>query len=240
MKLSQISIRNWILENAIKTENGKELDFHTHRYLRDIYTDTSPYLVCLKAGQIGFSTMAILKTIWLCKNRRLNIGYILPTVEMVQKFVGSKVNPIAQQNPVIHQWMKDKDSVTQKQIGENFIHYLGSQTDLSAIMLSLDLLVGDEFDKSPQSILETYDSRLQHSEYGWKWLFSNPTIPDFGVDRFWQESDKKMWHITHSCQENYILDESCIDYKTETYRCPKCLEEITDEERRMGEWIKTA
>lgn len=240
MKLSQISIRNWILENAIKTENGKDLDFHTHRYLRDIYTDTSPYLVCLKAGQIGFSTMAILKTIWLAKNRHLNIGYILPTVEMVQKFVGSKVNPIAQQNPIVSQWMKDKDAITIKQIGDNFIHYLGSQTDLSAIMLSLDLLVGDEFDKSPQSILETYDSRLQHSEYGWKWLFSNPTIPDFGVDRFWNESDKKTWHITHSCGENFIMDETCIDYKREIFACPKCTEEITDEERRMGEWIKTS
>lgn len=240
MLLSQVSIHAFIQENAIKTENGKPLDFTTHRYLFDIYRDTSPYLVCLKAGQIGFSTMAILKTIWLSRNRHLNIGYILPTVEMVQKFVGSKVNPMAQQNPIIQSWMKDKDSITQKQIGENFIHYLGSQTDLSAIMLSLDLLVGDEFDKSPQSILETYDSRLQHSEYGWKWLFSNPTIPDFGVDRFWALSDKKIWHITHSCGETYPLDEKCVDYTTEKYRCPKCKGEITDEERRMGEWVKTA
>ena len=101
MLLSQVSIHAFIQENAIKTENGKPLDFTTHRYLFYIYRDTSPYLVCLKAGQIGFSTMAILKTIWLCKNRRLNVGYVLPTVEMVQKFVGSMVNPMAQQNAII-------------------------------------------------------------------------------------------------------------------------------------------
>lgn len=239
MLLDKVSIHSWINTNGIKTETGKPLDFHTHRYLFDIYRDASPYLCCIKAGQIGFSTMAILKTIWLSRNQRIDIGYILPTVEMVQKFVGSKVNRMAQQNPIIESWFKEKDSISQKQIDENYIFYLGAQTDRSAIMLSLDMLVADEYDKAPQEILETYESRLQHSSYGYKWVFSNPTIPDFGVDRFWQMSDKKMWHIKHSCKEVYVLDESCIDYGAEIYRCPKCKGEITDENRRMGEWVAT-
>lgn len=240
MLLDQLSIHSFINNNTIRTETGKLLDFHNHRYLFDIYRDNSPYLCCLKAGQIGFSTMAIIKTIWLCRNQKLNIIYILPTVEMVQAFVGSKVNPIASQNPIIQMWMKDKDRVSLKQIGNNFIHYLGAQTERAAIMITADMLVADEFDRSPQEVLETYDSRLQHSEYGYKWVFSNPTIPDFGVDKFWQQSDKKMWHVKHSCKEIFVLDESCIDYQQEKYICPKCKEEISDECRRKGEWIATA
>lgn len=240
MLLDNLSIHSWINSNAIKTETGKPLDFHEHRYLFDIYRDTSPYLCCIKAGQIGFSTMAILKTIWLSRNQRIDIGYILPTVEMVQKFVGSKVNRMAQQNPIINSWFKEKDSISQKQIDENYIFYLGAQTDRSAIMLSLDMLVADEYDKAPQEVLETYESRLQHSRYGYKWVFSNPTIPDFGVDRFWNMSNKKVWHVKHSCGEIYPLDESCIDYTAEVYRCPKCKDEINDECRRKGEWIATA
>lgn len=234
------SIHAWILNNQIQTETGKALDFHTHRYLYDIYRDDSKYLCCIKAGQIGFSTMAILKTIWLSRNKKIDIGYILPTVDMVQKFVGSKVNRMAQQNKVISDWFKEKDSITQKQIGENYIFYLGAQTDRSAIMLSLDMLVADEYDKSPQEVLETYDSRLQHSKHGIKWVFSNPTIPNFGVDRFWEMSDKKIWHIKHSCGAIYPLDESCIDYISEIYRCPSCKKEIENECRRKGEWIATA
>lgn len=240
MLLSQVSIHAWIQENKIKTESGQLLDFHTHRYLFDIYADRSKYLCCTKAGQIGFSTMAILKTIWLSRNMNIDVGYILPTVEMVQKFVGSKVNRMSQQNPIIQSWMKDKDSITQKQIDENYIFYLGAQTDRSAIMLSLDMLVADEYDKAPQDILEIFDSRLQHSRHGFKWVFSNPTLPDFGVDRYWNISDKKMWHITHSCSEKYVMDESCIDYKKEEYMCPKCHTIITAEEIRMGEWIATS
>src|SRR6267142_1555634 len=190
MLLDKISIHSWINSNQIKTESGAVLDFSTHRYLFDIYRDESKYLCCIKAGQIGFSTMAILKTIWLSRNKGMDVGYILPTVEMVQKFVGSKVNRMAQQNPIIQTWMKDKDSISQKQIGKNYIHYLGAMTDRSAIMLSLDMLVADEYDKAPQEILEIYDSRLQHSKHGYKWVFSNPTLPDFGVDRYWAISDQ--------------------------------------------------
>ena len=104
-------IHAWIDFEHIKTETGQELDFYHHRYLFDIYSDKSPFLCCIKAGQIGFSTLAIVKTIWMVRNRRLDVGYILPTVEMVQKFVGSKVNRIAQQNPSIQKMMKDKVKV---------------------------------------------------------------------------------------------------------------------------------
>lgn len=237
--LEKLSIHAFIQEYSIVTENGKPLDFKTHRYLFDIYRDNSPLLCCIKAGQIGFSTMAIIKTLWLAHNRNINIGYILPTSEMVEKFVGSKVNMMIQENPVLMSWVKDKDSIKQKQLGKNSIFYLGSQTDRSAIMLSLDLLVGDEYDKSPQGTLETYDSRLQHSEHKWKWIFSNPTIPDFGVDRFWQQSDQKKWHIKHTCKEIFVFDEQCIDYAAEIYRCPKCRGEILKDNIRMGEWIAT-
>lgn len=240
MLLDQISIHSWIQTNEIKTETGQVLDFHTHRYLFDIYRDDSKYLCCTKAGQIGFSTMAILKTIWLSRNKKIDIGYILPTVDMVQKFVGSKVNRMGQQNPIIQKWMQDKDSISQKQIDENYIHYLGAQTERSAIMISLDMLVADEYNKAPQDILEIYDSRLQHSKHGYKWVFSNPTIPDFGVDRFYELSDKKKWHVNHSCGHCFVLDEDCIDYEQEKFVCPSCKGEVTDEERRMGEWKATA
>lgn len=230
----------WILNHNIKTETGQDFDLEDHRYLIDIYLDNSKELACLKAGQIGFSNMAILKTLWKSHYQKMEIGYILPTVEMVEKFVSSKVNRLAQQNPIIGSWMKDKNSISQKQIGDSFIFYLGAQTDRSAIMLTLDGLVADEYDKAPQNILETYDSRLQHSKIGFKWVFSNPTIPDFGVDKFWRISDKKKWHIKHSCGLEFVFDEACIDYETASYRCPTCRVVITRDEIRFGKWIATS
>ncbi len=233
-------ITAWIFSSLIQTERGDVIDLSKdHAYLRDIYDDDSKNLVCLKAGQIGFSTMAILKTFWMAKFKKMSIGYILPTVEMVEKFVSSKVNPIIARNEKLTEYVKDKDSITQKQIGESFIFYLGAQTDRSAIMISLDALIADEYDKAPQNILEIYDSRLQHSKFNYKWVFSNPTIPDFGVDKFWKISDQKKWHIKHTCGQEVLLDEHTLDYEAEVFRCPHCKQEITDDDRRAGYWKKT-
>ena len=222
------------------SENGTLLDFKQHRYLEKIYRDNSPLLCCIKAGQIGFSTMAIIKTMWLSFYRKLRIGYVLPTADMSQKFVSSKVNPIAHQNKVIFDWMLDKNAVEQKQIGEGFIHYLGAQKPTGAIMLTMDLIVLDEYDKAPPNVLEIYDSRLQHSEHKYKWVFSNPTQPDFGVDTFWKQSDQNKWFVHHSCGNDVLLDESTIDYEKEQFICPKCKGDITDEERRLGDWKQTS
>lgn len=73
-----------------------------------------------------------------------------------------------------------------------------------------------------------------------KAFFSNPSKPDYGVDLWYQKSDQKKWHVTHSCGKQFIMDESCVNYKLEIYQCPHCKGEISDEERRMGDWVATS
>lgn len=50
-------------------------------------------------------------------------------------------------------------------------------------------------DRSDQSVIETYQSRLQHSKYKWRWNFSNPSLEGNGVSRYWDMSDQKHYFI---------------------------------------------
>lgn len=238
--LEPSNIHAWIFNNKIKTETGEELDFKKYFFLFDIYADDSDLIVCMKAAQIGFTTYEILKTAHECRYKKIDILYVLPTADDVKRFSGGKTNKILAWNPVLQSWTKDKDSVEQKQFGANTIYYQGSWTERAALMITAKKLVVDEYDRCKQDIVEQYDSRLQSIANPKKAFFSNPSIPDFGVDKFYKQSDQKKWHITHSCGKCYVMDESCIDYKAEIYRCPYCLEEITDRERQFGEWKPTA
>ena len=103
-------------------------------------------------------------------------------------------------------------------------------------MITAKKLVIDEYDRCKPAIVEQYESRLQSIADPRKAFFSNPSIPDFGVDKFYQMSDMKSWHITHSCGKRYAMDEGCVDYKREEYVCPHCQGVITDEERLNGDW----
>jgi len=92
MNLSDYSIHAWIQQNGIKNEKGEPIEFLSHLFLYDIYRDQSDKLVCMKAAQIGFSTLAILKNMYDAQSKRMDIIYTLPTDTDVSVFVGGKVN----------------------------------------------------------------------------------------------------------------------------------------------------
>lgn len=240
MELQDLSLVAFIQKNQIKTETGDVLDFRKYRFMYDIYTDRSRLLCCMKSAQIGFTTYEIIKTAHECKNEGIDILYVLPTADDVKRFSGGKTNKILAQNPILASWTKDKDSVEQKQFGGNTVYYQGSFTERAALMITAKKLVVDEFDRCKQQIVEMYDSRLQSTANPKKAYFSNPSIPDFGIDKYYKLSDQKKWHVTHSCGSQFIMDESCVNYEEEIYQCPSCKGEITDEERRMGDWKTTS
>lgn len=240
MFLEQASLIAFVTNNQIKTEAGDVLDFHKYRFMYDIYCDRSPLLCCMKSAQIGFTTYEILKSAHECKNDGIDIIYVLPTADDVNRFSGGKTNKILGNNPTLAQWTKDKDSIEQKQFGNNTIYYQGSFTTRAALMITAKKLIVDEYDRCKQDIIEQYDSRLQSIANPKKAFFSNPSKPDFGIDLWYQKSDQKKWHIAHACGKQFVMDENCVDYKALIYKCPHCKGEITDEERRTGEWIATA
>lgn len=234
--LEQVSIHAFINNNQIKTEAGEVLDFHKYRFMYEIYSDRSNLICAMKCAQVGFTTYEILKSAHECKFEGIDIVYVLPTDADVKTFSGGKTNKILGNNPVMGAWTKDKDSVEQKQFGDHTVYYRGSWTNRAALSLTAQKLVVDEYDRCKQDIVEQYDSRLQSVANPKKAFFSNPSMPDFGVHKWIQKSDDKKWHVTHSCGKRFVMDENCVDYKALIYRCPLCKGEITDEERRMGDW----
>ena len=237
--LEQLSIHAFLEKENIKTDTGIPLDFHDHQYMWDIYRDFSPKQAIRKAAQITMSTCAILKAFWIAKNRGMDLIYTLPTESDRNTFVGGKVNRIIAQNPVLQEWTKDKDSIEQKQIGNNIIHYRGTWVSRAAIMVPSDLNIYDEVDTSNQSNIELYATRLQHSKYGWEWVFSHPSAPGFGIDRYWQKSDQKHWLIKcDNNHEQYLSWPDSINQEKEIYQCKVCGIELNDDNRRKGRWAK--
>ena len=237
-KLSEISVHAFLQEYHIKNEKGDPIDFYDHRFLFQPYSDLSPKQVYLKAAQIGASTMQVLKSLWLAKMYNINEIYTLPTESDVQDFAGGKVNPIINQNPILQQYVEQKDSVEQKRVGNATVYYRGTFTQKAAIMVSSDANFYDEVDASNQGVIEQYASRLQHSKYKWEHYFSHPSTEGYGVDKIWQLSDQKHWFIVcGSCkQEQYMSWPESVNMEG-WYQCKYCDALITDDMRRNGRWV---
>jgi hypothetical protein len=222
----------------ISNDQGELLDFKDHEYLKQIYADFTPKQAILKAAQIGFSTTANIKALWLSKNRGMDIIYSLPSAADIKDFVSGKTNRLIDNNPIFQEWTADKDSIEQKRVGSNVIYFKGTWTERAAIATPADLYISDETDRSKQEIVKQFQTRLQHSKWGWEWYFSNPSAPGQGVDKYWQESDQKHWFIKcNECSYEWYLTMANIMYDSEKkpyFGCTKCNAEL---DRHHGRWV---
>lgn len=237
-QLSARSIRIFIEHYGIKNEQGFPIEFKDRRFLLDIYKDLSPFQIVLKAPQIGLTTLMLIKTFWIAKFLRKDIVYTLPTSSDVNDMAGGKINRIIAQNPIFEGWVKDHDSVTSKRVGDNTIYYRGTWMSKAATQVASQLNVHDELDTSKADVIEAYETRLQAQAGGWRWYFSHPSLPDYGVDKFWQLSDQKHWFITcPHCEElQYLSWPESIDKERRAYVCKACNGLLSDDDRRNGHW----
>lgn len=236
----------WVTQNGIVTENQQRLEFRDHRFLMQLYSDMHPDLVVKKSAQVGESVERILKTFYCNKYLDANVIYVLPTNNVVKDFVTPKVNPLISSNPVIQQ-MVSKDSESLKQIGNRFTYFKGAFSERDAIAISGDILVLDELDRMPDmGVVNTYDSRLQASRLGWRWRLSNPSQVGFGVDGLFQNSDQMHWFMKcHHCGHSWYINFAKIDGEHNHYLdqdrvmyvCGKCERELSDADRRSGQWV---
>ena len=246
------SIIAWINNNNIMTENEEPFEFDNHRFLIQPMQDMTPEQYWAKCAQVGGTDSIMLKSAYLAIHYRLNVGYVLPTRSVVKDFIKPKVNKLYQNNPAIAKHLT-ADTENLKQLGTRFVYFRGAFSENDAIGIQMDAVMGDEYDRSNQRVLKTYRSRLDASKWRLYWLFSNPSIPGFGVDEGFQKSDQMHWFV--ECGR--CGHEMFIDYKFDNtnknhyvfvisrepgneqgfYACGNCHNEITDTERQNGRWV---
>ncbi len=229
----------WVLKHQIKNEVGIPIEFTKRKFLWDIYNDISPHQVLLKPPQIGATVMNTIKSMYVANKLNRQIIYTLPTQGDVQDMVGGSINRIIAQNPILLEWIKDHDTVEQKQVGNSMIFYRGTFTSKQAMMIPSGLNIHDEVDASDPAVITQYETRLQAQEDGgWRWYFSHPSLSGHGVDIYWQDSDQKEWHIKcpHCTKEQVLSWPDSINKETREYICLYCAKVLPNSSRVNGVW----
>jgi hypothetical protein len=233
-------------ERRIRLE-GKPFSFEGHEYLREIYDDTSPHVVLTKASQVGGTTWAILRSVHACLSG-LNVGYYFPTKTDVLEFSKSRVTPLVGDNPFLLRALTDTDTAGLKRIGDAYLYLRGMQSTIGMKSIPLDMLVFDELDEASPDAKALAKERLSHSDYRRLIELSNPSLPGYGIDEAYQESDQRHWtNRCEACGEWTALDKAFPTKLGEDVRtilprddgtyyraCPICEAEL---DLARGEWV---
>jgi len=232
----------WVLWNGIKQESGEPIEFNDHNFMWDIYNDLSPFCAVLKPPQVGMTTAQILKALWIAKKEKKEILYTLPTEDAMYEMVSGTFNRLIAQNPILQSWVEDSDTMSHKSVGDSMIRFRGTQSPTQAISYPSDLSIHDEIDASDADNIALMETRQQAQANPMRWYFSHPSIAGYGVDIYWQRSDKREWTIVCPiCEKRQILTwPDSLDTERQCYQCKYCKAEISDGVRRKGKWLPTA
>jgi hypothetical protein len=211
-------------------------------------------MVVIKSTQNGISEYLIARAIFNAMNNK-NVLYVLPTDVIKARFVGGRFNQTVEYSNYYKQKIKELDSASMKSFG-GIINLIGSNAPASFTEFVANDVIVDELDRCNQQNIQMATERQSSIKDKTIIKVSNPTILNFGIDKEWQKSDKKLWHIKCECGNNfhpdffkhvlakvndneyYILDK---EWDSQSDRdiyliCDKCGKPV--DRFSQGEWVK--
>lgn len=237
----------WAYENKIKLQAGVWLK-KGHEYLIEPMQSTARVKIKIKGAQMGFSEGEILDVLHGLRYNKYQKGvlYLFPTANDVSEFSKARFSPLIDSNPrAIGQYVHNTDAANIKQIGTGMLYLRGARVtqriggikpESSKLRsIPVDKIVCDERDLMPDEMVAMALERMSHSDVKEESYLSTPTIPDYGIDRLWQDSDQRLWYIKcgacgkHTCLEQEFPE--CI--KGNMRVCRHCEAEIHPKD---GHW----
>jgi len=244
-----ISYIHWVERYWSVRGNPLDLGKYTkgnHTYLEKIYEDQSQEIVYMKSAQAGLTERMISEALWLADTFRENTLYCFPTNGTLSDLVQERIDEPINNSPYLSEVSgrskklmgKQADKVGLKRMSKGFIYFRGVNKPTQITSVAADVVFVDELDRMIQENIPYLKKRMQHSKRKWIRWASTPTIPNFGIDKKFQESDQHYCHVKcNNCNEWQILDFwKNIDIESEKLVCSHCKKEIKPWEMKM-KWI---
>ena len=250
----QASTSYRLQHQGVRIDGGARLDFGLYPYLCEIIDARAPMTTILKGAQMGFSIACILRALEDARTLDLRgILYLFPTDGEVQDFSKARFGPILSQNE--HVWGSDLgkfDSAGLKEIAGTALYFRGAGQKGGAAQKSTSKLKSipadhiclDERDEMDDSRVDSAEHRLDGSMCPEITSLSTPTVPDYGVDALFKQSDQRHAHWKcPRCNAWTCLEEHYPDCIAEPqngdpfFLCMKCREELPRMRGSAFEWV---
>ena len=158
--------------------DGKPFTFNRHEYLMEPYKGDHPYMVEMKAAQLGLTTKAMLQAVYGCRyGGYRGVLYLFPSKTDVTDFSKGRVSPLLDDNQdTIGKWLKDTDSANIKRIGNAFLYLRGMRSRVGLKSIPVDYVIFDELDEGNQNAIDMALERMGHSEFKRVLMLSQPYL----------------------------------------------------------------
>lgn len=182
-----------------KSTSNKKMSFKYMPYLKKIYEDTSPYIAIMSSVQTGKSELLLIKGLSGVK-LGLNIFHVFSTGEAKNSFVKSRINELCDKVPEYKKMERDdRRNMYLRNMGNANWKFVVSNSKAHFDEYPADVVIIDEKDSCNQENIQLADSRMENSNYKFRWYVGNPTVANRGISVDFEKSTKNEWHF--KCRE---------------------------------------
>ena len=233
---------------------GGVFTWEGNEWQREILTYDFPRICMKKSTQLGGTTVFISKVVYGLIHGFYKQSAIItmPTVDSSISYSKGRFSPFIDENEKIKKYVQSTDSASLKRVGKSFLYFVGGQLT-SSIEKGLkksstalkstpaDCIYVDEYDEVPPKSIDLLKERLSHSNVKHEFYLSTPTIPGYGIDKLYQESDQRIWMIRcEACGHETCLETDFPNCLLELptgqviRACKHCQKEIFP---KNGRWV---
>ena len=207
-KMEGISAVHWVESNRIVLANGDTYTFEQRPYLIGPLSSVSRLKCVRKARGLGFSETLILWSIHGTSQGvyRQGVQYVFPTETAMREFVQSRFNVVLRRNAWLRAIVRDTDTTYFKRVGESNLFMNGGvlTTNIEGLQKEtmtfrskqVDCAVIDELDMfdDANDVVGSALTSMKNSPTKSVIAISNPSIPNYGIDRLFQGSNQNYWY----------------------------------------------
>ena len=161
-----------------------------------------------KASQMAGTEGFVIDSLHGCITKKYPLGvlYLFPSKDSVTDFSASRFKPLIGSNyETVGKHVLDTDRANLKRIGNGFLYFrsgsLSTQiqgshkTSKMLVGIPVDFVVYDEWDLMSPAARDLAKKRMEQSNVQAEAFLSNPTLPDYGIETVYADSDQSVWMI---------------------------------------------
>jgi phage terminase large subunit GpA len=234
--------RTPFIEWALRVPEPKSgtLDFDRFPFQRELYEEGADEkeMVVAKATQIGISAWLTRWVMYHADVRGLIALYVFPKLAQMYDFADARVKEAILGSEYLRSRVPPT-SVQNKglrKIGLGLVYFRGSETKTALDSVDADVLALDEYDTLTQENIPDAEKRISGSDVGLIRRVGVPSIPNWGIDRLYQESDMRRWMVKCGACRNWqdLRFPENVDLKRAVVVCSKCRKDL---DVTKGEWV---
>jgi Phage terminase large subunit (GpA) len=217
------------------------LDFDRYPFQRELYSDEFAYDregVIKKATQLGVSAWLIRWLMFFADTKGWTAFYLFPKEKHMFRFHDLRIRPLIQRDGYLagrvpYGYVNNKGT---KQVGLGALVCAGSQNKDEVDSVDADVLGIDEYDRVEQANVPDAEQRISGSDHGLIRRVGVPTIPQYGIAKLYERSDKRKWMVKCRCKAGWqeIDFFKNVDVERERIVCHLCRKPL---DVHKGQWV---